>query len=123
VWSITEPVTGLTAELHPADGEISVVEPQQTGVIYALRGTTPYVTDGPRRAATITVPELIFTDDAQFEKLRLIRSLGRRVLLTDDAGTVWPSKFVGPTPWRVLNTPDRATKPIRYVKITLVGVA
>jgi hypothetical protein len=122
-WTLTEPESGLTVALTPAAGDIEVTEDQQTTVLYAARGGSPFVTDGPRRAATVSVPELIVTVPVVLEQLRVLRGLGRRMLLTDDTGQVWPVKFVGPVKWRVIDTPDRATNPLLYVTVNFVGVA
>ena len=123
MWTLVEPVSGLSATVVPNAGDIKVVEDQVTAVTYPMNGGSPYVTDSPRRARTVTVPELVCMTTAEVEQLRLLRSLGRRMLLTDDTGEVWPVRFVGGVTVRVLDTPDRATKPIRYVTVTMVGVA
>lgn len=121
-WTLTEPVSGLTVPLTPNAGDITVTEDRTTVVIYPGGGGSPFVAHSGRRPATPTVPELVFERTVDFEMLRAIWGTGRRLLLVDDGGVTWPVQIVGGIKARVIDTPIRPTKPLRYVTLTLVGV-
>lgn len=126
-WNISDPSDSASIlnpiALVPSEGDITIADGYQTAVLWARRGTDPWVTDGPQRAATITVPPVVFTSVAEFERLRTLRSLSRRCVLTDDLGQPWPVKFTGDFTWQIKDTPGRdADNALIYVTLSLVGV-
>lgn len=122
-WTLHEPVADITVNVKPGRGDISVEEDYQTAVHYALNGTTPFVTDGPARAVTPRVPELVFFSHTEVEELRTLRALRRRCILSDDMGNSYPVKFVGGLRIRYADVPHRDTHPLIYVQVAFVGVA
>jgi hypothetical protein len=122
-WSITEPTSTLDVVLLPVSGDITVEEQYVTTVLYARRGTSPWVSDSVGRVPTISIPECVITSRVTLDRLRAIRDLGRRIILTDDMGTAWPCKFRGPLTYRIEDTPDRAAGVRFFVTIDVVGVA
>lgn len=123
-WQLTEPVSGLTVELRPSEGDIEIEEGQDTAVHYGLRNPSPQVTDSARRAATVRVPDCVFRSVADVDQLRILRDLSRRCVLTDDLGREFPVRFVGPLVQRVVDVPGRAEgAALIYVKLNFVGVA
>jgi hypothetical protein len=123
VWTITEPVSGLTVPLRVESGDIQVVEDYKTAVHFGLRNPSPWVTEGVRRAASISVPDVVCRSMPELNLLRQLRDLGRRCVLTDDLGTAWPVRFSGPFSYTVADSVDRDTAPVIRAKLSLIGVA
>lgn len=121
-WTLTHTGSATSVELSPISGDITIEHDRTTGVLYALRGTTPFVQDGPLRAATINVPSLHFGSSVAWQQLVDLVALGGQLVLTDDTAVDWDVRVVGGIKTRIADTADRATDPHYLVDLTLIGV-
>lgn len=122
-WTLTDPTTAAAVPLAPTSGDITLTHDRATGVLWPLRGTSPFVQSGPLRVPTINTPPLVFDTTAAWQSFITLAGLGRRMVLTDDAGGTWPVRIDGAVETRLLDTADRATKPRYEVAVKFVGVS
>ena len=122
-WTLTDPTTATAVTLTPNTGDIAITHDRASGVLYPLRGASPFVQSGPLRAATINTPPLVFDTTVAWQSFITLAGLGRRMVLTDDMGGSWPVRVDGGIDTALLDTADRSTKPRYEVKVKFVGVA
>lgn len=122
-WTLTDPLSSVTVGVTPVSGAITISHDRETGVLWPLRGSAPFVQNGPQRVASINTPPLLFTSKATWEEFINLVSLGRRLVLADDMGGSWPVRIDGKVDTEIADTADRASKPRYLVKVKLVGVA
>ena len=120
-WTFREPISGLEVDVKFV-GEPTLTSEYETTVAYARRGSSPWVVESPRRHTTPDIGELVFRHEGNYSTFRAIRNLSRRTLLTDDNGTTYAIRFVGPLTCRIADTPDRHKRPLRFVTVQMVGV-
>lgn len=121
-WTLADPVSGLAVPVVPVLGDITITHDRETGILYPLRGTSPFVMSGPLRTPTINTPPLMFTTRAALDQFVNLIGLGRRMVLSDDMGGTWPVRVDGGVVVRLLDTADRATKPRFEAVVKFVGV-
>lgn len=119
-WNLTEPVSGISVDLFPVAADLRVVEDQVTAVHYGLRGTSPWVTDSARRAATFDIPVCYFRSLTELNRLRNLRNLSRRMILTDRFGRTYPVRFNGGVTQLIEDNATADT--VIKVQFKLVGV-